>query len=211
MDLNIIEKQLNKDCLDNIYSFIKPSKEKQTAINFKLFLEEQKLKWYCNKIKNLKIGSYYINKRVLYCSHRRDYFKVNNITKCYITISNFTYNFEKKKFEKELINKKIKIKEIELGENKGTYELNSNKNYYFSAVFSDLIEYDKPPEFIKHIGWKTHTQYNHIKLEDYCWYFSQTKNYFRNNMIEDKLTYKNSYECNESKLEKDEELKWVFY
>jgi hypothetical protein len=204
MDLNMIEKQLNQDCLVNIYSFLKPSKEKQTAINFKLFLEEQVNKWYCNKIQNLKIGSYYINKKVLYFAARRDYFKVINITKCFITINNYTYNYVSKKFDKDLVNKKIKIKEIVEGENKGTYELNSNKNYYFSAVFNDLIEYDKPPEFIKYIGYKTTTQYNHInvrKLFEYYYYYSK---------MDYKLKYDNDYECNESKLEKDEELNWVF-
>ena len=37
MDLIMIEEKLNKDCLDNIYSFIKLSKEEQIAINFNLF------------------------------------------------------------------------------------------------------------------------------------------------------------------------------
>jgi|TARA_R110000823_G_scaffold298096_1_gene418368 hypothetical protein len=203
MDLIMIEEKLNKDCLDNIYSFIKPSKEKQTAINFKLFLEEQVNKWYCNKVQNLKIGSYYINKKVLYCGARRDYFKVINITKCFITINNYTYNFELKKYETDLINKKIKLKEIEKGKNKGTYQLNSNKNYFFNAVFNELIEYDKPPEFIKHIGLKTLTQYNHIKLENYNY------SYFYYSNMDFKLKYNNDYECNESKLEKDEEINWI--
>jgi hypothetical protein len=206
MDLNIIEKQLNQDCLVNIYSFIKPSKEKQTAINFKLFLEEQLTKWFCNKIQNLKIGSYYINKKVLYCGARRDYFKVINITKCFITINNYTYNFELKKYETDLVNKKIKLKEIEKGENKGTYELNSNKNYFFNAVFNELIEYDKPPEFIKHIGWKTLTQYNHIKLENYSWYYFYYNSYSK---MDFELKYNNDYEIYEDKLEKDEEINWI--
>ena len=80
MDLIMIEEKLNKDCLDNIYSFIKLSKEEQTAINFNLFLKDQVNSFVSNKIDSLKIGCYYIDINVLEDKAYPSYFKVKKIT-----------------------------------------------------------------------------------------------------------------------------------
>ena len=211
MDLNIIEKQLNKDCLDNIYSFIKPSKEKETLINFYEFIQEEKIKWFCNKLETLKVGFYYIDKSVLENTYPV-YFKVIKITKCFITISKFLYNYRKKEFENinnwNSLNFRLKIKKIE-----DTYELKS-KN--LNVKFIDLIEYDKPPEFIKYINYKTTSPHMFDKsLTEMCYkinfdYKKTTYDYSKG-----RLYYKNSYLYydflpKDLKFKENEEFNWIF-
>lgn len=163
--LTLAENYLNQDCLNYIYSFIKPTKEQQTAYNFKLLLRDEITKYKLNELRIFKKGFYYINKRLIYNKGCRDkdyegyeceYFMVNNITKFFITITAFRYNFTSEKFECYKFNKKIKLRIKEQNDiedfyifwYKGGYD---GVRWLVISEINNCIEYNKPPEFIKFI------------------------------------------------------------
>ena len=71
---------------------------------------------------------------------------------------------------------------------------------FFFVRFNDLIEYDKAPEFIKHIYKEPNKKQLYFKTS---YKFSESSN---------KIKYKNKIinKFNEYKFKQDEEINWIF-